>query len=595
MNKLILFSSLIGSARHAVGIQGTHGLDEHCSDVALSPVFCDLYNPVYDIGLTSEEFASVHWFSLSLQTASVFNFEWKHEVLTLYVHPAQNASLATKWFCSLIELHDDICSNLENEVIRLTKPLQVWKIAIDSIVDGALPGKRSDRPATRDFKLNYSDYYDRILHIERFCSEYDPIVEEIVFITNCSDALSNSVESLRMKLARHFYLTRSSAMERMNIWELRGMLEPGNKDLIVVNPPAELRSAYVELDQNLRLIRSEQLSDTVVGEGIPRSIHGENISLEVEVKGGVVEAEGDAHTSTASLSSSLGDKGKREPSIHVLIATAGRRPEIYGMIASLRDLAATDYLTIVIDGDGDDAQDTSENSTPNGGSESSTPATTSSTATTTSSSTAVEEIQDNTESRSAEMSSKTPSAVLLRKEKVDFAKRLYRYAYWVLDCHVDISIQYTRLGYWGHGIRNEVRDKITTGDFVLHLDDDDVVLPGAIKKIKETCTDSNTLYLFQVGMATKDTDDVTGNGIGDDGRKENVFWHTPGILRVRNLSTPCGVIPLTANMKGEWGLYYGGDFAFYASLIPHVKHVQFVEYLILQYEATAGRSDEKGV
>jgi hypothetical protein len=45
-------------------------------------------------------------------------------------------------------------------------------------------------------------------------------------------------------------------------------------------------------------------------------------------------------------------------------------------------------------------------------------------------------------------------------------------------------------------------------------------------------------------------------------------------------------------MKGKWGLYYGGDFAFYASLIPYVKHVQFVEYLILQYEATAGRSNE---
>ena len=40
----------------------------------------------------------------------------------------------------------------------------------------------------------------------------------------------------------------------------------------------------------------------------------------------------------------------RPPSMHIVVASTGTRPQIYGLIASLQDLVETDYLTVIIDG-----------------------------------------------------------------------------------------------------------------------------------------------------------------------------------------------------------------------------------------------------
>ena len=38
---------------------------------------------------------------------------------------------------------------------------------------------------------------------------------------------------------------------------------------------------------------------------------------------------------------------------------------------------------------------------------------------------------------------------------------------------------------------------LSGGDFMWHVDDDDVAAPGAVAKIKAICRDKTTLYLFR--------------------------------------------------------------------------------------------------
>ena len=54
-------------------------------------------------------------------------------------------------------------------------------------------------------------------------------------------------------------------------------------------------------------------------------------------------------------------------------------------------------------------------------------------------------------------------------------------------------------------------------------------------------------------------------------------WSTEGILRMRNVDTGSGLIPIAANRVGEWGMFYGGDFSFYESILPVVSMVRFVD------------------
>jgi len=125
-----------------------------------------------------------------------------------------------------------------------------------------------------------------------------------------------------------------------------------------------------------------------------------------------------------------------------------------------------------------------------------------------------------------------------------------------LKCSFKIIYETTNLGYWGHGVRNKYKsfDK----DFIFHIDDDDVVEPGTIKCIKETCISRDTIYIFKVGW---------GDG--------NVM---PSKVHVKegDIGTPNGLIPNKINEIMSWGLYRGGDGDAY-EFICKTNNVIFVD------------------
>lgn len=151
----------------------------------------------------------------------------------------------------------------------------------------------------------------------------------------------------------------------------------------------------------------------------------------------------------------------------------------------------------------------------------------------------------------------TDRSVLLRD--------ILAYAELLLDCTVLHRIEPKALGYWGHAIRNTIGD--LPGHFVWHVDDDDVVLPGALEYIKDHCEDANSLYLFRMRNANMTA----------------AVWKEKDVLSYGGIGTPNGLIPTFLNKMGMWGLHYGGDFDFYASIVPFARNVVFVDHCIYRY------------
>lgn len=69
-------------------------------------------------------------------------------------------------------------------------------------------------------------------------------------------------------------------------------------------------------------------------------------------------------------------------------------------------------------------------------------------------------------------------------------------------CAINLIMEQNNLGYWGHGIRNKYRDILYPRDIVLHADDDDIYSPNGITIVREycgQCTDiSKELFIFQM-------------------------------------------------------------------------------------------------
>ena len=113
-------------------------------------------------------------------------------------------------------------------------------------------------------------------------------------------------------------------------------------------------------------------------------------------------------------------------------------------------------------------------------------------------------------------------------------------------CSVNIIVEENNLGYWGHGIRN--KHNILEGDFVYHIDDDDILFENSFDIIRKHCNDINMIYIFKI---------ILENG--------KIIWTIPEI-KLNFISTQSGVIPTNINKEGYWELKYGGDYNFYKSI-----------------------------
>ncbi len=128
-------------------------------------------------------------------------------------------------------------------------------------------------------------------------------------------------------------------------------------------------------------------------------------------------------------------------------------------------------------------------------------------------------------------------------------------------CSVKIIIEEKNLGYWGHGIRN--KHNRLEGDFVYHIDDDDVIFENTFDIIRKHCIDTDMIYIFKI---------ILENG--------KVVWKIPEI-KLNHISTQSGVIPSTINATGFWELKYGGDYNFYKGITDNYP-VIFIDKIIYQ-------------
>jgi phosphotransferase system HPr-like phosphotransfer protein len=113
-------------------------------------------------------------------------------------------------------------------------------------------------------------------------------------------------------------------------------------------------------------------------------------------------------------------------------------------------------------------------------------------------------------------------------------------------CNITIIIEENNLGYWGHGIRNKHNN--LEGDFVFHIDDDDIILEDTFEIIRKHCKNIDTVYIFKIILENND-----------------IIWKKKNI-EINKISTQCGIIPTHINKNGYWELKYGGDYNFYKEL-----------------------------
>lgn len=126
-------------------------------------------------------------------------------------------------------------------------------------------------------------------------------------------------------------------------------------------------------------------------------------------------------------------------------------------------------------------------------------------------------------------------------------------------CKVNIIIEEKNLGYWGHGIRNKHNDLL--GDFVYHIDDDDIIFEDAFYNIRKHCNDTNIIYIFKIML-----------------KNNQIIWRKKEI-EINYISTQSGIIPAHINKNGYWELKYGGDYDFYKKL-SHKYPLIFIDKII---------------
>jgi hypothetical protein len=126
-------------------------------------------------------------------------------------------------------------------------------------------------------------------------------------------------------------------------------------------------------------------------------------------------------------------------------------------------------------------------------------------------------------------------------------------------CKVNVIVEDTNLGYWGHAIRNK-HNKLT-GDFVFHVDDDDNIPPDCMEILRSTCKDKSVVYIFKI------------NNKGD------IIWKTEEII-LGQIGTPSGIIPTQINPTSEFVYRYGGDYDFYKTLEKNENKIEYVDKVI---------------
>ncbi len=126
---------------------------------------------------------------------------------------------------------------------------------------------------------------------------------------------------------------------------------------------------------------------------------------------------------------------------------------------------------------------------------------------------------------------------------------------------VNIIVEEQNLGFYGHAIRNKHNQ--LEGDYIYHVDDDDRILEGSFEIIRRICI-HKCIYLFRL---------IT--------EKKKVIWSEKNNIRLGDISTQSGIIPMEFNNKSFFTHRYGGDFDFYKALVERYP-VLYIDEVIYQ-------------
>lgn len=132
------------------------------------------------------------------------------------------------------------------------------------------------------------------------------------------------------------------------------------------------------------------------------------------------------------------------------------------------------------------------------------------------------------------------------------------------SCSVNIIVEPVNTGYWGHIIRNKYKN--LAGDFIWHVDDDDVIPSNSMEIIRNHCVDKSKLYIFK--MTDKDG---------------KLLWKTQSITFCE-ISTQMGITPTHINDISTFEYYYGGDFNFYKKIEDAGVPIEYVDKVIYSYQ-----------
>jgi len=113
-------------------------------------------------------------------------------------------------------------------------------------------------------------------------------------------------------------------------------------------------------------------------------------------------------------------------------------------------------------------------------------------------------------------------------------------------CKVNIIMEEENLGFWGHGIRNKYNE--LEGDYIYHIDDDDILYEDSMEIIRKHCNNKNIIYIFKIRL-----------------KNNKVIWVNKKV-EYSKISTQSGVIPMHLNKEAIWTSRYGGDYDFYNEL-----------------------------
>lgn len=144
-----------------------------------------------------------------------------------------------------------------------------------------------------------------------------------------------------------------------------------------------------------------------------------------------------------------------------------------------------------------------------------------------------------------------------------------------------IAWEAVNFGKYGFALRNAYAPRLTTGDFVLHADDDNAYKPGMLHAVRQSIQRDraenpgapDAVHLFKL--------DVHTHLFGV--RMPPFKWPPLQLVKRHCIDTGSGAIPRALNASTPWEVSVSGDGAFYEALAAKGARFRFNDVALYDY------------